>query len=72
MLISRNVTVHRRRTSMRLEPEYWDALEALAARRDQTVHELVSDIASAMNPGDSLTSAVRVEILRALSNTGGD
>ena len=72
MLINRNITVHGRRTSIRLECEYWDALKTLAATKRQTIHEFVSDIALLKKPGESLTSAVRVQILVAVSGAGRD
>ncbi|WP_348981781.1 ribbon-helix-helix domain-containing protein, partial [Azospirillum sp. TSH58] len=36
----RNVMVAGRRTSMRLEPAFWDALEEIAQREDLTVSRL--------------------------------
>ena len=66
-LINRNVTINGRRTSLRLEPAFWAALERLAAARGQTVGALVSEIAVAPRDG-SLTSAVRVWVLGAVDN----
>ncbi|WP_247886869.1 ribbon-helix-helix domain-containing protein [Azospirillum sp. SYSU D00513] len=63
-LKSRNVMVNGHRTSMRLEPAMWEALQDIALREDLSVHDLVSRIATqaAMlhEKIDNLTSAVRV------------
>ena len=63
-LVNRNITVNGRRTSIRLETPFWDALQSVAKQRNQTVNDLVSQIAAATESG-SLTSAVRVFVLRA-------
>ena len=43
-LICRNVTVNGRRTSMRLEPDLWDALDDISRREKRPVSNLVSEI----------------------------
>lgn len=59
MLISRNIKFSGRRTSVRLEPEFWAALDEIAARRGV---KRATVIESARLDG-SLTSAIRVAIL---------
>ena len=61
MLVSRNVFLGRRRTSMRLEPEMWEALVEIAAAEGMTLHELVAHIAT--QRGANLTSAVRCFVI---------
>lgn len=61
-LLNRNVTVHGRRTSMRLEPDMWDALDEICRREHFSVHEICSLIAERHN-GNNLTAATRVFIL---------
>lgn len=39
-LISRNITVRGHRTSIRLEPEMWDALKDIAHREGTTIHNI--------------------------------
>lgn len=63
-LVSRNVTVNGRRTSIHLEPEMWDAMYAVCRERGCTVHQLCSWIEGHRHPDQSLTSAVRVALLR--------
>lgn len=63
-LINRNVTVNGRRTSIRLEPEMWDALEEIAKREGVRVSDVVSRIdRHARLSGSGLTARVRVFVL---------
>jgi predicted DNA-binding ribbon-helix-helix protein len=62
-LLSGNVTVSGRRTSIRLEPAMWDALKEISSREAKTVHAVVTEIAHHRNQS-SLTAAVRVFLLR--------
>lgn len=62
-LINRNVTVAGRRTSMRLEPAMWDALQQLCQREGKTLNELVTEI-DRQRSESSLTAAIRVYLLR--------
>ena len=72
-LVNRNVTALRGRTSMRLEPELWAALEEICARESLTLAEVVKQIEQLGHPGGR-TSAVRVHLLayfrRAATESG--
>lgn len=73
-LLSRNITVKGRRTSIRLEPEMWAALREAAKREHCTVHDICSLISIRKNAGTSLTSAIRVFLMlyyRAASTEDG-
>lgn len=61
-LISRNVTVDGHRTSLRLEPETWAALDEICQLEETNVHALCSLI-ERHRRGTSRTSAVRVFIV---------
>lgn len=61
-LVSRNVTVNGRRTSLRLEPSMWDALAEIASREDRPVGAVVSEI-DRRPRGVGLTAAVRAFLL---------
>ncbi|UKJ76118.1 ribbon-helix-helix domain-containing protein (plasmid) [Azospirillum brasilense] len=54
-----------RRTSMRLEPAFWDALTEIAQREGLTVSELCTRLAERVEALDtnSLSSAVRVYVM---------
>jgi predicted DNA-binding ribbon-helix-helix protein len=61
-LVNRNVTASRGRTSMRLEPELWNALEEVCHRENKTLGEVVKEIERLGHPGGR-TSAVRVHLI---------
>jgi predicted DNA-binding ribbon-helix-helix protein len=61
-LISKNITVAGRRTSMRLESRFWDALDEIARREHRTIHELCTTI-DERRGRLSLTAAVRAAVV---------
>jgi predicted DNA-binding ribbon-helix-helix protein len=72
-LINRNVVAERGRTSMRLEPELWDALLEICERERQDMSTLVRRVEQAGHSGGR-TSAVRVYVLgyfRAAASEAG-
>lgn len=62
-LVSRNITVAGRRTSVRLEPEMWTALREIARRENCKIHDICSLIQMRKNPDTSLTAAIRVFLM---------
>ncbi|MGH1399050.1 MAG: ribbon-helix-helix domain-containing protein [Alphaproteobacteria bacterium] len=62
-LVSRNITVNGRRTSVRLEPEMWAAINEIARREECTIHEICTLIAMRKNGPTSLTAAIRVFLM---------
>lgn len=62
-LISRNITVFGRRTSIRLEPEMWQALTEISDREECTVHDLCTLVGIRKKVETSLTAAIRVFIM---------
>ena len=67
-LQSRNVRIHRRRTSVRLEPEMWNALNEIAALETSTVHEICSAVHDLKDPKTSFTAALRVFLMEYYRN----
>lgn len=61
-LISRNVTVRGRRTSMRLEASMWDALSEICRREHVRAADICTRLATAKSPALTLTAALRVFI----------
>lgn len=73
-LISRNVTIMGRRTSVRLEPEMWMVLKEISKREKCTIHDLCSLTSLRKNENTSLTAAIRVFLMlyfRASSTEDG-
>jgi len=62
-LLSRNITVQGRRTSVRLEPEMWNALYDIAKRESCSIHDICSLIHMRKNPKTSLTAGIRVFLM---------
>jgi predicted DNA-binding ribbon-helix-helix protein len=62
-LVSKNITVLGRRTSVRLEPEMWRELKNISARERCTIHDLCSLISLRKNTRTSLTAAIRVFLM---------
>ena len=63
-LISRNVIISGRRTSVRLEPAMWDGLQEVCQREHSSVHQICNSV-SLQKPDDAtLTSSIRVFIMR--------
>jgi len=66
-----SLTLSGHRTSVSLEPEFWQALRALAASRNRSLNEIAAEIDAAR--GDvGLASAIRVHVLRAHQGTNPD
>ncbi len=61
-LVNCNVTIAGRRTSLRLEPAMWDALEEICRREEMSQHELCAMI-NERRRASSLTAATRVFIV---------
>jgi predicted DNA-binding ribbon-helix-helix protein len=61
-LISRNVTVCGRRTSMRLEASLWDALNEICRRECVRTADICARVAAAKSSALTLTAALRVFI----------
>ena len=61
-LVTRNILVGGRRTSIRLEPALWDALEEISRREGLSLHEICDRI-DRRRRESSLTAAIRVFIL---------
>jgi predicted DNA-binding ribbon-helix-helix protein len=60
----RSVMIKRRRTTIRMDDDTWDALHEIARRELITLNDVCSQIAAARPPELSLTVALRVFALR--------
>jgi len=69
-LITRNIRIAGRRTSVRLEPALWDALEEICRLEEIDMHNLCTRIAGRPRKG-GYTSALRVYILQYFRNQLG-
>lgn len=62
-LVSRNICVVGKRTSVRLEPEMWAALRDIAKREKCSVHEICTLIYLRKKTNSTLTASIRVFIM---------
>jgi predicted DNA-binding ribbon-helix-helix protein len=62
-LISHNIIIEGRRTSVRLEKEMWMAIKEIARRERCTVHALCDIVSQRKKTDTSLTAAIRVFIM---------
>ena len=62
-LVSRNITVFNRRTSIRLEPEMWRALKEISERENCSIHDVCTLISLRKREKTSLTAAIRVFLM---------
>jgi predicted DNA-binding ribbon-helix-helix protein len=62
-MLKRSLTIAGHRTSIALEPEFWAALEELAAKRSMRLASLIEEI-DRSREGPNLSSALRVAVLR--------
>ncbi len=66
--LKRSLTIAGHRTSLSLEPEFWAALQAEAARRNQSIASLAGEIDKSRG-SRNLSSAIRVWLLATLTAT---
>ena len=61
--IKRSLTLHGHRTSVSLEPAFWDAFRTIATARGVPLNQLAAEIDDARIADDGLASAIRVFVL---------
>ncbi len=62
--VKRSVLIAGHRTSVSLEPEFWDALKQIAASRNHSINGLITEIDR--DRSTNLSSALRVFVLNAM------
>lgn len=62
-LIVKSIRIHERRTSVRLEPEMWNALDEVAAMEGLTIHGVCARVDDSRTPKGTFSSALRVYLL---------
>jgi predicted DNA-binding ribbon-helix-helix protein len=67
VLKKRSFSLAGHRTSVALEPEFWEALSGVAAARKKTLAALVAEVDETRMPENPLASALRVLALRESS-----
>jgi len=65
LLEKHSISLSGHRTSIALEPEFWDALREIAGREGLALAALIARVDSGRLPAQPLASALRVFVLRA-------
>ena len=65
-----SVVIAGHRTSVSLEPEFWEALRDIAAARAKSVNAVIADIDAARD--GNLSSALRLFVLAHFRDRGGE
>lgn len=63
-LVKRSLSLHGHRTSLALEPDFWEVVDAHAEAENRSLAGLIAEIDDNRDPDDPLASAVRVWVLR--------
>ncbi len=71
-LTKRSFSLAGHRTSVALEPEFWDTLDRIARSQGLRVSALVARVDAARDGGTALASALRVFALREVARRAGD
>lgn len=64
----RSVSIRGHRTSFSLEDEFWNELKAIAARREISTAQLVTQVDLRRSEEENLSSALRLFVLRDLKS----
>ena len=64
--VKRSLSLHGHRTSLALEPEFWDIVDEHVAAEQRSLAGLIAEIDVNGDPDDPLSSAVRVWVVHKL------
>jgi predicted DNA-binding ribbon-helix-helix protein len=65
-LVKRSISLHGHRTSLALEPEFWQVVDEAARSRNMALAALIAEIDDNRDPEDALSSSVRVWALETV------
>jgi predicted DNA-binding ribbon-helix-helix protein len=69
-LVKRSLSLHGHRTSLALEAEFWDVVDAYAEAENRSLARVIAEIDDSRDPDDPLSSAVRVWALARVRSGG--
>lgn len=67
-LLKRSLSLHGHRTSLALEPEFWDIVDTCTDAENRSLASLIAEIDDSRDPEDPLSSAVRVWALNQVKS----
>ena len=71
-LVKRSLSLHGHRTSLALEPDFWEIVDAHAEQEKRSLASLIAEIDDSRDTEDPLSSAVRVWALRKVRSIAVD
>ncbi|WP_421792974.1 ribbon-helix-helix domain-containing protein [Hyphobacterium sp.] len=74
MLVKRSISISGHRTSLALEPEFWEVLDTEAERRGLSFAALIrmiDELRAEIDPDQPLSSACRIYALQAVQSSSG-
>ncbi|MDX1821588.1 MAG: ribbon-helix-helix domain-containing protein, partial [Alphaproteobacteria bacterium] len=66
-----SLTLRGHRTSVTLEPAFWQAFRTIAAEKDMAINVLAAQIDASRDPETGLASAIRVYVLEHYRKAAG-
>ena len=69
-LVKRSLSLHGHRTSLALEPEFWEVVDSHTKAEKCSLASLIAEIDDNRDPEDPLSSAVRLWVIRRLKGAG--
>ncbi|MES0882447.1 ribbon-helix-helix domain-containing protein [Roseibium sp. SCP14] len=69
-LVKRSLSLHGHRTSLALEPEFWEVVDGFTGTERRSLASLIAEIDDNRDPDDPLSSAVRVWALHQVKAAG--
>ena len=63
MIAKHSITIAGHRTSVSIEPDFWQALGEIAARQQVSLAAMIAEIDRARPPDTNLSSAIRLFVL---------
>ncbi len=65
-LLKRSLSLHGHRTSVALEPEFWQVVDDCIEAENRSLAGLVAEIDDSRDPSAPLSSAIRVWVLKRI------
>jgi predicted DNA-binding ribbon-helix-helix protein len=62
--LKRSLTLHGHRTSVSLEPEFWQAFREIAEAQGKALNQLAAEIDDSRAGDEGLATAIRLHVLR--------
>ena len=69
--VKHSITLRGHRTSVSLEPQFWDAFRKIAAEQGRPINQLAAEIDESRGLSSGLATAIRLYVLEYFVNRAG-